>query len=115
MYLEVAAASPIGATLTYKPHPDFPASDYKPGLRLLVPLGPRLVTGYLLRCTDQLAAEAQYTIRMINDVLDQEPIFPASMVPFLNGWPATTTIQSVKLSNAPCPAASLRKAVDISS
>nr|MBF0221895.1 primosomal protein N' [Desulfobulbaceae bacterium] len=82
MYLEVAVASPISNTLTYKSSPDFPASVYRPGLRVLVPLGPRLVTGYILRCAHHLDADPQYAIRAINDLLDPEPIFPENMVAF---------------------------------
>ena len=82
MYIEVAVASPIANTLTYLSRSEFVESIYKPGLRLLVPLGPRLVTGYIMRCVDQLDFEPKYAIRAINDVQDQEPIFPESMVPF---------------------------------
>lgn len=82
MYLEVAVASPIESTLTYQSNPDFPESSYCPGMRVMVPMGPRLITGYILSRTAQLAERPTYTIRPIHDLLDNSPLFPASMVPF---------------------------------
>ena len=82
MYLEVAVASPIANTLTYQSHPDFPDIVYKPGLRVLVPLGPRLVTAYILRTSKELKKDLVYKIRTINDILDPHPMFPESMIPF---------------------------------
>ncbi|NOX26281.1 MAG: primosomal protein N' [Deltaproteobacteria bacterium] len=79
-YLEVAAASPIYHTLTYRS----PAACKVPlqaGLRLLVPLGSRQITGYLLTVSD-IAPTAKYKIREITDILDQQPLFPGAMVKF---------------------------------
>ncbi|MBU0682119.1 MAG: primosomal protein N' [Proteobacteria bacterium] len=50
------------------------------GVRVLVPLGRRRVTGYVLGTTPKL--DTEYTIRPILDILDQEPLFGADMVPF---------------------------------
>jgi len=80
-FLEVAVASPLATTLTYRT----PASSLVvpvPGLRLLVPLGRRQVTGYLLDSFASLPIETTYTIRSIIDYLDPFPLFPAAMVPF---------------------------------
>ncbi len=79
-YLEVAAATPIAYTLTYKSPSSCPIA-LRPGLRLLVPLGPRQITGYLLSISSEPPA-ANYQIREITDVLDPEPLFPAPMVDF---------------------------------
>jgi len=49
---------------------------------LLVPLGRRQVTGYLLDSFASLPKESTITVRPIIDYLDPLPLFPASMVPF---------------------------------
>ena len=48
LYFEVAVAAPIFQTLSYTPPPG--VGPLPPGHRLLVPLGGRRVTGYLLAC-----------------------------------------------------------------
>lgn len=81
-YLVIAVAAPIFDTLTYAPMgPDMPAV----GVRVLVPLGRRRITGYVLGTTPDLKTE--YTIRPILDILDREPLFKADMVPFFK-WVA---------------------------
>lgn len=78
MHLEVAVAAPVAETLTYS----FPEEhcSLKPGIRLLVPLGKRQVTGYLLAIHQ--AVPTQYKIKSVTEILDQEPLFPASIIPF---------------------------------
>lgn len=80
-YLEVAVASPIANTLTYL-EPVNQALSPCPGLRVLVPLGNRQVTGYVLSCVDALPENNNFKIRPIIDYLDDEPLFPATMVLF---------------------------------
>ncbi len=77
-YLEVAVAAPIQQPLTYAA----PAATegILPGQRLLVPLGNRLVTGYLLDSVTH--APPEYSIKAAADVLDDFPLFPTNMVPF---------------------------------
>ena len=77
-YLEVAVAAPIHQTLTYAPPPDTP--PLSPGQRLLVPLGNRQVTGYLLGFVDSLPDGM--TAKPARAVLDPAPLFPATMIPF---------------------------------
>jgi primosomal protein N' (replication factor Y) len=77
-YLEVAVAAPIHQTLTYAPPPD--AATLLPGQRLLVPLGNRQVTGYLLGFAE--APPEGTTAKAASEVLDQAPLFPANMIPF---------------------------------
>lgn len=75
IFLEVAVAVPIRQTLTYS----FDGNrKLLPGLRLLVPLGRRQVTGYLLGLCNE--APGDYQIKPITDILDQTPIFPQSMI-----------------------------------
>ncbi len=76
-YLVVAVAAPLFDTLTYAPMgPDLPAV----GVRVLVPLGRRRITGYVLETTPK--QETEYKVRPILEVLDKEPLFRADMVPF---------------------------------
>jgi len=79
IHLEVAVAAPVAETLTYS----YPATDKKdltPGCRLLVPLGRRKVTGYLLAIEKK--TKKDYPVKPISDILDQEPLFPPSLIPF---------------------------------
>lgn len=76
--LEVAVALPVHHTFTYSV-PPFLSPFVAAGKRVLVPFGQRRVTGYILgSATETKAAE----IKHILDVLDQEVLFPPSMIPF---------------------------------
>jgi len=81
-YYDIAVACPLPATLTYAEPAESP-ERVKVGMRVLVPLGPRLATGYVLAEADAGVVErlaSQTTIRRIVDLPDPEPLFPASMV-----------------------------------
>jgi primosomal protein N' (replication factor Y) len=78
-HLEVAVAAPLYQTLTYAA-PDTATSPLTPGIRLLVPLGRRLVTGYLLGTSQP--ASSTHSIKQIREILDDSPTFPENMVPF---------------------------------
>ena len=78
MHLEVAVAAPVTETFTYSFSGEH--GSLQPGIRLLVPLGKRQVTGYLLAI--HLAAPTEYKIKPVTEILDQEPLFPASIIPF---------------------------------
>jgi primosomal protein N' (replication factor Y) (superfamily II helicase) len=77
-FLEVAVAAPVSTPLTYLP----PEIDVKliPGMRVLVPLGRRLVTGYLLGFIQEIPEGCK--LKRVNDVLDRFPVFPERMIPF---------------------------------
>ncbi|MEW6519541.1 MAG: primosomal protein N' [Thermodesulfobacteriota bacterium] len=79
IHLEVAVTAPVTETLTYS-LPAAEAGGLQAGQRLLVPLGRRQVTGYLLAISP--AAEAPFRIKPVTEVLDSRPLFPAGMVPF---------------------------------
>ena len=49
------------------------------GKRIIVPFGRRRVTGYVLGTADETA---ELNLKKVLDVLDNSPLFPASMVPF---------------------------------
>ena len=80
---EIAVVAPLPYTLTYGPPVDH-ERRLATGLRVLVPLGSRLVTGYVLGVVDppeNPPGKRKITIKPIVDLLDREPLFPASMVP----------------------------------
>jgi primosomal protein N' (replication factor Y) len=77
-YIEVAVALPIFRTFTYftpEPFKDHVA----PGRRVLVPFGRRRVTGYIFGLSRN---SNQKELKPILDVLDEQPLFPAGMIPF---------------------------------
>jgi len=77
-YIDVAVSLPVFNTYTYsvpKPFQDIIA----PGKRVLVPFGKRKITGYVLECTTHSDITG---IKDIIDILDEIPLFPASMIPF---------------------------------
>jgi len=81
-YLEVAVAAPLPQTLTYA----LPAGGEipVPGQRVLVPLGGRLLTGYVLAASDE---KPEFRLKPIAGLLDDFPVFPENMVPFFR-WVA---------------------------
>jgi primosomal protein N' (replication factor Y) len=82
-YVEVAVALPVFRTLTYRvPAHLGPLAGV--GKRVLVPVRNTQVTGYILDHADTTDYE---DVKEILDILDEVPIFPASMVPFFR-WVA---------------------------
>jgi len=83
-YIEVAVALPVYKTFTYSV-PQALLPFISAGKRVLVPFGRRRVTGYILgaACQDIDSGE----IKHILDVLDEQPLFPQSMIPFFR-WVA---------------------------
>ena len=77
-HIEVAVALPVHGTFTYAVPRDV-SFLVEPGKRMLVPFGRRHVTGYVLGKATQTIHKP---LKMILDVLDDEPLFPANMVPF---------------------------------
>jgi primosomal protein N' (replication factor Y) (superfamily II helicase) len=82
MRLEVAVAAPLGQTLTYLYRPEehgLPDGDLV-GKRVLVPLGKRRVTGYVLgKSPDE---DIGYVLKPVLDILDSKPLFHANVVDF---------------------------------
>ena len=77
--MEVAVAAPVDRPLTYLP-PDNCQQQLMPGMRVLVPLAGRKITGYILSRTD--AAPPVQQLKKIYEPLDMEPLFPAEQVAF---------------------------------
>ncbi|MFP4476890.1 MAG: primosomal protein N' [Desulfatibacillaceae bacterium] len=75
-YVQIAVAAPVPRPLTYAV-PESLAGRCPPGARVLVPLGRRRVTGYVLGPGEPPSG---VRTRAVKDVLDDEPLFPASML-----------------------------------
>jgi primosomal protein N' (replication factor Y) len=78
-YLEVAVSAPIDIPLTYLSPIDID-QQLLPGMRVLVPLGGRKVTGYILS-TDDSGPSGQ-KLKEIYKALDNRPLFPVEQVRF---------------------------------
>lgn len=81
--IEVAVALPVYNTFTYNV-PESLAPFVAVGKRVLVPFGQRRVTGYILGPQENISPNK---LKLILDVLDERPLFPASMIPFFK-WVA---------------------------
>jgi primosomal protein N' (replication factor Y) len=84
MRLEVAVAAPLWQTLAYL-LPDDDSGAVPVGKRVLVPLGNRRVTGYVLGLLPD--EDVGYKLRAVIAILDPEPLFPVNLIPFFR-WVA---------------------------
>ena len=75
--IEVAVALPVHGTYTYSV-PDNLSVMVAPGKRIIVPFGRRRVTGYVLGTPHETC---ELNLKKVLDVLDDDPLFPGSMVP----------------------------------
>ncbi|KPK00597.1 MAG: primosomal protein N' [Desulfobacterales bacterium SG8_35] len=78
-YFAVAVSAPVNRPLTYLP-PDESDQPLIQGMRVLVPLSGRKITGYILGMVDSAPVGQQ--LKKIYAVLDSEPFFPAEQVSF---------------------------------
>ncbi len=76
--LKIAVALPVKGTYSYT-LPKSLESQAKIGCRVTVPFGNRKITGYIL---EKLPKDNDYALKKILDVLDPEPLFPETLVPF---------------------------------
>ena len=75
LFATVAVPLPVEA-LTYR----VPGGEAPPrGVRVLVPVGRRTLTGCVVGVTDQ-APPAEYALRDIIDVIDDEPFLPEAVL-----------------------------------
>ena len=81
---EVAVAAPIPKTLTYgQPQGIHHEETVKAGMRVLVPLGRRKVTGYVVGPgSEPVEQEGGFKVKPIFELLDTEPLFPDILIPF---------------------------------
>ncbi|TWI70311.1 replication restart DNA helicase PriA [Desulfobotulus alkaliphilus] len=78
-FIHVAVDAPLFSLFTYGV-PHGLRDRILPGIRVLVPLGPRRITGYVIKVTDH--APEDIRIADILDVLDEAPFFPAEHLAF---------------------------------
>ena len=81
--IEVGIALPVYSTYVYSV-PENLLALVSTGKRVLVPFGRRRVTGYILGACKKTD---QGKIKNVLDILDKEPLFPSSMIPFFR-WTA---------------------------
>ncbi|MCI5141697.1 MAG: hypothetical protein D3909_08200 [Candidatus Electrothrix sp. ATG1] len=79
-FYEVAVAAPLFGTLTYA-QPIDSAALLPVGVRVLVPLRKRFVTGYVLSSLSS-PPDSSYQIKPVYEQLDPEPLFPEQLIPF---------------------------------
>ena len=82
-YIDIAVALPVHNTFTYNV-PKHLAAMASIGKRVLVPFGRRSITGYILGPEKDTGHKK---VKDVLDVLDEHPLFPASMIPFFK-WTA---------------------------
>ncbi len=80
MRLEVAIAAPLEKTLSYNFQSSHQLFDEPIGRRVLVPLGGRLVTGYVIGILPE--RETGYVVKDIREILDNTALFHPEQVPF---------------------------------
>lgn len=80
IHYEVAVTAPIRHTLTYAGPSRLP-EPVPVGMRVLVPMGRRLVTGYVLEQISPVP-DAPYEIKPIARLLDPEPLLPENLISF---------------------------------
>ncbi|MFO7667796.1 MAG: primosomal protein N' [Desulfobacterales bacterium] len=77
-YIEIAVALPVWDTFTYLV-PERLLDMPLQGKRVLIPFGQRKVTGYVL---EEIENKDVKEIKAVLDILDDNPLFPPSMIPF---------------------------------
>lgn len=108
-YVEIAVALPVYSTFTYRVQDHF-SFLAKPGVRVLVPFSQRKVTGYILRVSDTSDIEEA---KFILDVLDEEPVFPSSMIPFFQ-WVSDYYIHPIgEVIHTALPSGLIRKDISL--
>ncbi len=76
LILRVAVALPLRRYFDYLPKVGLNREQFKIGVRLKVPFGPRTMLGILIEIVDQASVE-EHRLKPIIDVLDSEPLFSA--------------------------------------
>lgn len=76
LVIEVVTALPIFRTFHYRVPPPL-QKNIRPGLRVLVPVGLRSVTGYVLRT---VASSDHPKLKEVLSILDERPLFPPPLL-----------------------------------
>ena len=98
LHLDIAVALPVRATYTYRV-PQALCDAVSVGKRALIPFAQRRVTGYILGPTPP--PDEVLEVKPIIDVLDDAPLFPASMIALFK-WAAAYYIHPVGQVIAGC-------------
>jgi primosomal protein N' (replication factor Y) len=78
---DVAVPMPIAGDgiLSYRAQENF-SSLLRPGMRVVVPVGKRKITGIFIRRNDAVHLPAPEKIKEILDILDETPVFPQDLI-----------------------------------
>ena len=82
-YAEVALNAPLGNTFHYLT-PEHLAPKLKAGARVIVPFGPRRLTGYCVAVSDSCPLD-DARLKQIIEIVDESPLLDARMLE-LTGW-----------------------------
>lgn len=77
-YVHIAVAAPVSTPFTYEV-PEHLRAFVVPGIRVLIPFGPRKITGYVL---ENVSRPEDIRTLPILDILDEAPLFPQKLLPF---------------------------------
>jgi primosomal protein N' (replication factor Y) len=78
---DVAVPIPIAGSsiLSYRVQEAF-SSVLTPGMRVIVPVGNRKITGIFVRWSDSLTSSSSKKIKEILDIIDEVPVFPENLI-----------------------------------
>lgn len=80
LYAEVALSLPLKQTFFYSV-PELYQEKAKVGMRVLVPLHQRLITGFIVKLRKK-KTNREYKLKEIHEVLDERPVFSSSFLSF---------------------------------
>ena len=76
--VQVAVDAPVRSTLTYI-LPDSLYEDARTGVRVIAPLGRRMVTGYLIDFPETSELSNQ-SLKQVESIIDKQPLFDGPML-----------------------------------
>ncbi len=80
LYADVVLPLPLSQAFSYTVPPEF-ESQIKPGVRVLVPFGERLLTGFVIRSRAKKKRE-DFKLKAVCEVLDEAPFFSSRVLSF---------------------------------
>lgn len=82
MYCNIAFPVEIYQTFTYRVPPAL-WEKLKPGMRVKAPFGARAQLGYCVECLTELREKPKYTLKSIESIFDEKPLFTAPLIRLL--------------------------------
>lgn len=82
MYCTIAFPADVYQTFTYRV-PEALREKLQPGVRVKAPFGPRAQLGYCLECFDGLPEKPAYTLKSIENIFDDKPLFTPALIKLL--------------------------------